>query len=142
MVAAVRRIGNNVVYCALLIPRGLARRSVGHAVAGLVLGVVALVPLAFLVVFVLRGVFYGIVDRGPYDTSWGGPGRAGAWFVHFLVGIPIALAGLGALAGIAALHRRLGVALDGGPRPRWLVPVTAAVVGVVAVFVVLWSRQI
>jgi hypothetical protein len=142
MVAAVRTIGNNVVYCALLIPRGLARRRAGHAVAGLALGVVALVPLALLLVAVLRGVFYGIVDPGPYDTSWGGPSRAGAWLAHLLVGIPIMLAGLGALAGIAALHRRLSVALDGGPRPRWLVPVTVAVVGVVAVFVVLWSRQI
>ncbi|MEU7869223.1 hypothetical protein [Dactylosporangium sp. NPDC049140] len=142
MVAAVRMIGNNVMYCALLIPRGLARRRAGPVAAGLVLGVVALVPLAFLVIFVLRGVLYGIVDRGPYDNSWGGPSRAGAWFVHFLVGIPILLAGLGALAGIAALHRRLSVALDGGPRPRWLVPVTVAVVVFVVVFVVLWSRQI
>ena len=34
------------------------------------------------------------------------PGADSAWAVHFLVGVPMAAAGLAGLVGIAALHRR------------------------------------
>jgi len=113
-----------------------------HAVASLLLGAAALVPLGFQLLFVFRSVLYGFVDHGPYDTSWGGPTRAGAWIAHFLIGIPISAAGLAALVGIAALHQRLTAALDGQPRPRWLLPVTVVVGGLATGFVVAWSRQI
>jgi hypothetical protein len=113
-----------------------------HAVASLLLGAAALVPLGLQLVFVFRSVLYGFVDHGPYDTSWGGPSRAGAWIAHFLIGLPISAVGLAALVGIAALHQRLTGALDGQPRPRWLLPVTVVVGGLAAGFVVAWSRQI
>jgi hypothetical protein len=87
-------------------------------------------------------MFYGFVDRGPYDTSWGGPSRTGAWAAHFLVGVPIAGAGLFMLAGLAALHLAWSRRLAGERGSRWLLPVTALVSVAVAVFVVAWIRQI
>nr|WP_296073484.1 hypothetical protein [uncultured Actinoplanes sp.] len=113
-----------------------------HAVASILLGAVALVPLGVQVLMLLRGVLYGLVDRGPYDHSWGGPGRAGAWLAHFLVGVPMSLAGLAALVGIAALHQRLTGSLDGARSSRWLAPVTVVVGLAGALFVVAWSRQL
>jgi len=113
-----------------------------HAVASILLGAVALVPLGVQVLMMLRGVLYGLVDRGPYDHSWGGPGRAGAWLAHFLVGVPMSVAGLAALVGIAAVHQRLSGSLDGARSPRWLAPVTVLVCLAGALFVVAWSRQL
>ena len=37
---------------------------------------------------VARGLFYGLIDDGPYDTSWGGPTLAGAWAAHALISVP------------------------------------------------------
>src|SRR4051794_24904367 len=86
-----RRVGHSVVYCALLVPKAFGQfRSPGRALISLLLGLVALVPLALEVNSVARGVLYGIVDRGPYDNAWGGPSRAGAWIVHLLISIPVA----------------------------------------------------
>ncbi|MEK8109082.1 hypothetical protein NKG94_38650 [Micromonospora sp. M12] len=47
----------------------------GHALLSLLLGALALLPLGVELLMVLRGVFYGLVDSGPYDNSWGGPTR-------------------------------------------------------------------
>ena len=113
-----------------------------HALLSIALGVAALPALGVQVLLLLRGVLYGLVDRGPYDHSWGGPSRAGAWLVHFLVGVPIAVAGLAALVGIAAVHQRLTASL-GGERPaRWLIPATVLIVLAAAALVVAWTRQI
>ncbi|MEV4620652.1 hypothetical protein AB0J74_18325 [Asanoa sp. NPDC049573] len=114
----------------------------GHAVASFVLGLIAVVPLGVQVLWVLRGVLYGFVDRGPYDHSWGGPSRAGAWLAHFLIGTPEALAGLAALAGIAALHQRLTASLDGVRAPRWLFPTVALAVLAMVLLFVAWTRQL
>lgn len=116
--------------------------TVGHAVLGLLLGAAALVPFGLILAFIFRGVFYGLVDHGPYDNSWGGPSRAGAWLVHFLIALPIAGVAVLLLAGIAALHRRLSPLLM-GRRPAGWVLVTAVVVPVPAVvFFIAWLHQI
>jgi len=115
---------------------------VGHALLSVLLGTAALMLLGIEVVFVLRGVFYGLVDRGPYNNSWGGPTRAGAWLAHFLVGVPFTVAGLLALIGIAAIHQRLTLALDGGRRAPWLVPVTLVISLAGALFFVAWLQQL
>jgi hypothetical protein len=115
---------------------------VGHALASVLLGTAALMPLSIEVVFLLRGVFYGLVDRGPYDTSWGGPTRAGAWLAHVLVGVPIAGVGLLALVGIAAVHQRLTVALDRGRPAGWLIPVTLVVSLAGTLLFVAWLHQV
>jgi hypothetical protein len=114
----------------------------GHAVSSLVLGLVAVVPLGVQVLWLLRGVLYGFVDRGPYDHSWGGPSRAGAWLAHFLIGTPEALAGLAALVGLATLHQRLTAAVDGVRTPRWVIPTVAVTVVATAVLFVAWTRQV
>ena len=115
---------------------------IGHALASLLLGAAALVPLGIQVLMLLRGVLYGLVDRGPYDHSWGGPTRGGAWLAHFLVSVPFTLAALGALAGIAAVHQRLTRSLDGGRPAWWQLPLTAVICLAGAVLVFAWSRQI
>jgi hypothetical protein len=114
----------------------------GHAVFSLLLGAAALVPLGIQVLMLLRGVLYGLVDRGPYDHSWGGPTRAGAWLAHFLVGVPMTAGGLAALVGIAAVHQRLTRSLDGERLAPWLIPVTGLIGLAGAVFVVAWTRQL
>jgi hypothetical protein len=114
----------------------------GHSLVSLLLGAVALVPLGVELAFVLRGVFYGLVDHGPYNHSWGGPSRGGAWVAHFLVSLPLSLAGALALIGIAAVHQRLTSALDGGRPARWLVPVALFIpLPAVALFIA-WLHQI
>ncbi|MET8085151.1 hypothetical protein [Micromonospora sp. NPDC005237] len=114
----------------------------GHGLLSLLLGVVALVPLGVELLMVLRGVLYGIVDSGPYDHSWGGPTRAGAWLAHFLVGLPMAAAALLALIGIAAVHQRLTRRLDGERAPAWLIPVTLLIAVAGALLFVAWTHQI
>ncbi|MGC5289177.1 hypothetical protein [Micromonospora sp. DT231] len=114
----------------------------GHALLSLLLGAVALLPLGVQVLLVLRGVLYGVVDPGPYDHSWGGPSRAGAWLAHFLVGLPIAAAGLAALVGIAAVHQLLTRRLDGERSPLWLIPTTLLMALAGAVLFVAWTHQI
>ncbi|GAA3345168.1 hypothetical protein GCM10020358_51190 [Amorphoplanes nipponensis] len=114
----------------------------GHAVLSLLLGAVALLPFGALLAFVFRGVCYGLVDPGPYDTSWGGPSRAGAWAAHFLVGLPMAAVALLLLAGLAALHGRLSGVLAGQRPARWVFAVALTVpLPAVALFVA-WLHQI
>lgn len=175
----VRSAPRSVLYCALLLPLGVASlvvapfggasvaaswwrrlrtgllgrprlprqqagaaRVVGHAVGSVLLGVSAVPALGMLVLMVARGVFYGLVDRGPYGTSWGGPTRAGAWVVHFLVGVPFTLVALAALVGIAAVHQRLTGALDRERLTGWVVPVTLMLSLVAVVLVVAWTHQL
>ncbi|MEU4336359.1 hypothetical protein AB0F59_17305 [Micromonospora lupini] len=114
----------------------------GHGLLSLLLGVVALLPLGVELLMVLRGVLYGIVDPGPYDHSWGGPTRAGAWLAHFLVGLPMAAAGLAALIGIAAVHQRLTRRLDGERTAAWLLPATLLIAAAGALLFVAWLHQI
>jgi len=114
----------------------------GHAVLSLLLGATALVPFGVLLAVVSRGVFYGLVDHGPYDRSWGGPSRAGAWFVHFLVGLPMAAAAVLLLAGIAALHGRLTTMLAGRRPGAWVLAVALVLPLPVVVLFIAWLHQI
>jgi hypothetical protein len=160
----------SLAYCALLIPRsvsaliaalcGRTDRAVarwphpgatarpglvpvvGHALTSLLLGAVALLPLGVELLFVLRGVLYGLVDPGPYDHSWGGPSRGGAWAAHFLIGLPLAAAGLLVLIGVAAVHRRLTPVLAGRRPAPWVIPVALAIPVPAAVLFVAWLHQI
>jgi hypothetical protein len=115
---------------------------VSHALLSVLLGAAALLPLAIEINFILRGVFYGLMDHGPYNHSWGGPTRAGAWLAHFLISVPLAVAGLLALIGIAAVHQRLTLALDGGRRAPWLVLVALVMSLAGALFFVAWLHQL
>ena len=115
---------------------------VSHALLSVLLGAAALVPLGVEILFILRGVFYGLVDHGPYTNSWGGPTRAGAWLAHFLIGVPEAGVCLLALIGIAAVHQRLTLSLDGGRRSPWLAPVALLISVAGALFFVAWLHQL
>ncbi|WP_369148851.1 hypothetical protein [Streptomyces sp. R44] len=119
-----------------------AGRLLAHALVCVPLGLLALIPVGIEVLFVLRGVLYGLVDQGPYDHSWGGPTLAGAWITHFLVALPFAAAGLGALWLIDRLRSRLAGRLWGrrvgaGPVFALLVSSAAGVVLVIA-----WIHQL
>ncbi|GLZ61962.1 hypothetical protein [Micromonospora sp. NBRC 107095] len=114
----------------------------GHALLSLLVGAVALLPLGVQLLLVLRGVLYGVVDPGPYDDSWGGPTRAGAWLAHFLVGLPLPAAVLAALIGIAAVHQRLTRHLDGERGPLWLLPTVLLMAVAGAALFVAWTHQI
>jgi hypothetical protein len=114
----------------------------GNAVVGLLLGVLALLPLGVEVLLVARGALYGLVDRGPYDHSWGGPTRSGAWLAHFLVALPFGAAGLVALYGLARLHRRWTARLAGQPGAAWTLPVILAAGAAGTALFIAWLHQI
>ncbi|MFJ6406022.1 hypothetical protein ACIQK9_10940 [Streptomyces hydrogenans] len=117
-------------------------RLLGHALVCVPLGLIALVPVGVEVLFVLRGVLYPLADSGPYDHSWGGPTMAGAWAVHFLVSLPFAAAGLGALALLHRLHHRLAGRLWGRRVGAGPVLVTLVTALACAVLVVAWTHQL
>jgi hypothetical protein len=118
-------------------------RELLHAVTGLCLGVLSLIAVGVEVLFLARGVLYGVVDPGPYDTSWGGPTRAGAWLTHFAVGLPMALAALALLWSVAHLHERLGARIVRGERiAAWVAPTALLACVAGALFVVAWVHQI
>ncbi len=114
----------------------------GHAVLSLSLGATALVPFGMLLAFVFRGVLYGLVDPGPYDHSWGGPSRAGAWVAHLVIGAPMAGASVLLLAGVAALHGRLTSMLTGRRPEPWVLVGTLTLTLAAVAFLLAWLRQI
>ncbi|RAJ67000.1 hypothetical protein K378_02366 [Streptomyces sp. Amel2xB2] len=117
-------------------------RTVAHAVLTVLLGALAWILAGVLLLAVARGPFYGFVDHGPYDDSWGGPGRGGAWLAHAVAATPCAVAAAGLLYGVAALHRRLTAPLRGGRRARWVLPVVLLCGAAGALFVIAWVRQL
>lgn len=119
-----------------------ATRLLAYAVLTVLLGALAWVLAGALVLSVARGLFYGFVDDGPYDDSWGGPSRAGAWLAHFAVGTPFAFVAAGLLYGVSALRLRLTAPLRGDRRARWVLPVVLLAGAAGALFVVAWVRQL
>ncbi|MCH6160979.1 hypothetical protein [Streptomyces marispadix] len=120
----------------------VAWRLAGHALLTVLLGALAWVLSGVLVLSVVRGLFYGFVDHGPYGDSWGGPSRTGAWLAHFAAGTPFAFAATALLYGVAELHRRTTAPLRGERRPWWALPTVLAsgVAGVL--FVIAFIRQL
>ena len=117
-------------------------RLLAHALLAVPLGLLALIPVGVEILFVLRGVFYGLVDHGPYNHSWGGPTAGGAWLAHFGIGLPCAVAGLIVLWLLNRLHARLAGGMWGrrvgfGPG---LVTVLACVGGVA--LMIAWIHQL
>ena len=84
-----------------------------------------LIVFGAMVLSLVRGVFYGLVDHGPYDDSWGGPTLAGAWAAHIAVGLLTIAVGAAAVVGLGALRTRIERPAYGQSTPRW-----AYVVGV------------
>ncbi|MFJ6542773.1 hypothetical protein ACIQMP_19305 [Streptomyces sp. NPDC091385] len=122
-------------------PRRLRRLL--HAGTGIPLGAVSLVLVGMELLIIARGALYGLVDRGPYDQSWGGPTRAGAWLAHFLLSLPVVAGGLGLLWFIARLHDRLGARFVRGERTgAWALPVTLLLSAGAVVFVIAWTHQL
>lgn len=125
---------------------GSAKAGVGQriwaSVAALLLGVLALIPVGAEALCVARGLFYGLVDRGPYDQSWGGPTLAGAWAAHFAISLPFVALGLLVLAGLDGLHRQLAAPLAGRRTPAWAVPVALVACAAGALLFTAWLRQI
>ncbi|NLU84642.1 hypothetical protein [Rhodococcus sp. HNM0569] len=117
-------------------------RRVAAAVLSGAVGLVAWFVVFLAVVAATRGVLYGVVDKGPYDTAWGGPTLAGAWAVHLALGllaVPVAawlLAWIGTL--VAALRdrivRRRGSVL--------IVPTGIVVAAFGVILVVSWLHQL
>lgn len=120
---------------------GTARVAV-HAVLTVLLGVLSLVLAAVIFLAVARGMFYGLVDRGPYDHSWGGPGRAGAWLAHFAAATPFAVGSTGLLYGVARLHSRMTAPLRGVRRSVCAVPAVLVSCAAGALFVTGFVRQL
>ncbi|MGP3976909.1 hypothetical protein ACTWQF_23430 [Streptomyces sp. 8N114] len=123
-------------------PGASAMRVVVHAALTVLLGVLALILAGVIAMGTTRGLFYGFVDSGPYDDSWGGPSKAGAWLAHFGVSVPISAAAIGLLYGLAALHRRLTAPLRGERRPAWVLPTVLLSCVAAALFLVAFVHQL
>jgi len=119
-----------------------APRRLWYGLVAVLLGALALVPVGVELLFLLRGVAYGLVDHGPYDHSWGGPTMAGAWAAHFAIALPFAALGLVVLAGLDALHRRVTAPMVGRTTPAWTVPVVVLAVAAAALLVRAWLAQL
>ncbi|MHC3463122.1 NUDIX domain-containing protein [Streptomyces flavovirens] len=117
-------------------------RVTGHAVLTVLMGALSLVLAALFVLAVARGALYGFVDQGPYDTSWGGPSRAGAWLVHFAAATPAGCAALAAMYGIAGLQRRMTAPLRGERGVRWALPTALVCAPAGTLFVIAFVRQL
>ncbi|WP_432104555.1 NUDIX domain-containing protein [Streptomyces sp. bgisy091] len=117
-------------------------RMAALAGATALLGALSLVLTAVLLMAVARGPFYGLVDQGPYDHSWGGPGRTGAWLAHLAVAAPVSIAAIAALYGVAGLQRRLTAPLRGERRARWVMPSVLVCCAAGALFAVAFTRQL
>ncbi|NUT07654.1 MAG: hypothetical protein HOV76_29705 [Hamadaea sp.] len=113
-----------------------------EAVVTTAVGLLAVIPVAMIALCVARGVFYGLVEPGPYDTAWGGPTRAGAWAAHFVISIPFIAAGLLALVGLGRLRRSWVRWLDGERRRWWVLPLTLLLYAGAALLVIAWLRQV
>jgi hypothetical protein len=117
-------------------------RLLAHALPAALLGLLALIPVGVEILFVLRGVLYGLVDHGPYDHSWGGPTAGGAWLAHFGIGLPCAVAGVMVLWLLNRLHARLAGGMWGRKVGFGPVLLTAlACVGGVALMIA-WIHQL
>ncbi|WP_405693606.1 NUDIX hydrolase [Streptomyces sp. NBC_01185] len=123
-------------------PRPGAVRVAAHAAATVLLGALSLVLAGLLLMAVARGPFYGFVDQGPYDHSWGGPGKAGAWLAHFAVSVPSSLAAIAALWGVAGLQHRLTAPLRGERMARWVPPAVLVCCAAGSLFVFAFLRQL
>lgn len=116
-----------------------------RAVCGLVslpLGAVGWMMAAIVGLMIARGALYGLVDSGPYDDAWGGPTLAGAWLTHFAISVPIAIAAVVVMAGIAGLHRRLSRWVRGERLGWWPMPVSLVICAAAVVFFIAWLSQI
>ncbi|UNZ19425.1 hypothetical protein [Streptomyces sp. 891-h] len=117
-------------------------RVMAYAFLTVLLGVLALIVAGVLAMGTARGLFYGFVDSGPYDHSWGGPSKAGAWLAHFAVSLPVTAVSIGLLYGLTALHRRLTAPLRGERRPAWVLPIVLLSCVGASLFVVAFSHQL
>jgi hypothetical protein len=99
----------------------------GHGVISSVLGALSWFLVMLLVMAVVGGPFYGLVEDGPFGAgTWGGPTKAGAWAAHAAISVPIVVVLLFAFRGIAWLHDALVRRLY-GLAGRWVLPATISV---------------
>ncbi|MER5887509.1 hypothetical protein ABT160_27155 [Streptomyces sp. NPDC001941] len=119
-----------------------AVRLLGHGLLAVPLGLLTLIPIGMELLFVLRGVFYPLVQPGPYTTAWGGPTTGGAWLAHFGVGLLTAAVGLGLLWLLDRLHARLAGGMWGRRVGAW--PVVATILSLLggALLVNAWTHQL
>ncbi len=83
-------------------------RVVIHSLASLPLNLVAFALVAEAwSLFVFRGFLYPVFADGHLEDSWGGPTLAGAWLVHWLLGLPLVAAVAVILVPITRVQTRL-----------------------------------
>ncbi|TDO55152.1 hypothetical protein EV651_115116 [Kribbella sp. VKM Ac-2571] len=167
-VRPLRRLGRSLLYDALLMPVGVqvmadamlgeeetaarrwrrlgargvqsmsSARTFGYGLLSAVLGLTSWFVMLLLVLAVVRGPFWGLVEHGPVQPgTWGGPTRAGAWVAHGLIAVPCIVVFLFALRGIAALQMRLVQGTN-----RWVLPATIVVAAGSLAFFWSWLQQL
>ena len=114
----------------------------GFGLVSSVLGVVSWFLVVLLVMAVVRGPFYGLVEDGPFGPgTWGGPTKAGAWAAHAGISVPIIGALLFVFRGIGWLHAALVRRLY-GLAGRWVLPATISVCAGGMLLIWSWIQQL
>jgi hypothetical protein len=165
---SLRRLGSTLLYDALLVPAGVqamadamlgeeetaARRwrrlgargaqsmsnarTFGYGLLSAVLGLTDWFVMLLMVLALIRGPFWGLVEHGPVQPgTWGGPTRAGAWAAHGLIAVPCIVVFLFALRGIAALHTLLVQGTN-----KWVLPATIVLAAGSLAFFWSWLQQL
>lgn len=89
-----------------------------------------------------NGLLYPLVDAHDYQHSWGGPTLVGAWVVHAAVAVPVAVAALGVLRGMAAVDRANEQSLSGRRRRWWPLPLSGLLAVGLVLFFIAWLHQV
>ncbi|WP_067821230.1 hypothetical protein [Nocardia inohanensis] len=117
-------------------------RTVAHSALAAAIGLVAWFAVFLALVAAVRGIAYPLVAAGDYEHSWGGPTLAGAWAVHFLLGVGLLPLWVLLLAGIGVLQRQLARRLLARTGPWWPIPLAALAFVAAIAFFIAWLHQI
>jgi len=136
----------------LLLPASVKRLAVGirqsrgadaaRGGCGIVLGLFGWAVALLAAQGLFNGLLYPLVDAHDYQHSWGGPTLVGAWVVHAAVAVPVAVAALAVLRGMAAVDRANEQSLSGRRRRWWPIPLSALVAVGLVLFFTSWLHQV
>lgn len=114
----------------------------GFGLVSSVLGVLSWFLVMLLVMAVVRGPFYGLVEHGPFGPgTWGGPTLAGAWAAHAAISVPIIVALLFVFRAVEWLHTALVRRLYNSAG-QWVLPATISVCAAGLLLIWSWIQQL
>ncbi|MCX5097259.1 hypothetical protein OOK36_53160 [Streptomyces sp. NBC_00365] len=112
------------------------------ALLGVGLGLVAWFIILISTQAAVNGALYPLLDAHDYQHSWGGPTLAGAWATHAALAVPILVAAIWLLRGLAALSSYDQELSTGSRHHWWSRPLALLLAAAGAVLFVAWINQL